>query len=288
MYCDSLGCRDPVCVNKILDWTEVNWNVWRCLCGTCTLTWNAKLVFNMRKCCDVTPARFIGFCQSDLLHKSHFSQCTISLQKCAHCALWDIYVVHCGICEMGIYRNDMDVFKEIHGKTPELHATNDHPIRYAMCFDSSQIQPRYFRQLWICNVLASGIARLTKGKLVVLWMWSFQVNMGTNLSRKFVNEHMLVIEISIPIVKCPRMLLVQSLAQNKPCKSKPETKNIWEDLTGYKIKTDQFCNNFHVNAAKFKPSKKTIQRTSKSGKWFMKWFCFYGTLQVAHDMIPLP
>ena len=46
------------------------------------------------------------------MHKSHVPQCTILWQKCAHVctfllqndALWDIYLMHCGICEMGLLR----------------------------------------------------------------------------------------------------------------------------------------------------------------------------------------
>ena len=44
------------------------------------------------------------------MHKSHIPQCTILWQECAHVctfllqndALWDIYLMHCGICEMGL------------------------------------------------------------------------------------------------------------------------------------------------------------------------------------------
>ena len=46
------------------------------------------------------------------MHKSHIQQCTILWQKCAHVctfllqndALWDIYLMHCEICEMGLLR----------------------------------------------------------------------------------------------------------------------------------------------------------------------------------------
>ena len=152
------------------------------------------------------------------MHNFVTEMCTLCIERYLCGALWDLW--DGSIPE---WIQDMDVFKEIHGKTPELHPRNDHSIRYAMCPDSSQIRPRHFRQLWICNGLAFAMERFTNGKLVVLWIRSFQVNMGTNLSRKFVNEHMFVIQISIPIVKCPTMLSVQSLAQNKSCKSKPET-----------------------------------------------------------------
>ena len=46
------------------------------------------------------------------MHKSHIPQYSILWQKCAHVctfllqndALWDIYLMHCGICEMGPLR----------------------------------------------------------------------------------------------------------------------------------------------------------------------------------------